>query len=78
MCVNFFFVKDFSGTTVPRILKFGTIIGNDKLYCVLKSQPHIAYQSFYLSICSSPELKAHGELIVYQSSRHPSVRPSVH
>ena len=26
---------------------------------------------------SSSEPKAHGELIVYQSSRHPSVRPSV-
>ena len=34
LCVNFFFVKDFSGTTVPRILKFGTKIGYDKLYCV--------------------------------------------
>ena len=27
VCVNFFFVKDFSGTTVPRILKIGTNIG---------------------------------------------------
>ena len=42
-------VKDFSGTTVPRILKFGTNIGYDKLYCVLKNQPHMAYQSLYLS-----------------------------
>ena len=50
VCVNFFFVKDFSGTTVPRILKFGTNIGYDKLYCVLKNQPHMAYQSLYLSI----------------------------
>ena len=24
LCVNFYFVKDFSGTTVPRILKFNT------------------------------------------------------
>ena len=29
-------------------------------------------------IFSSPEPKAHGELIVYQLSRRPSVRPSVH
>ena len=29
-------------------------------------------------VFSSPEPKAHGELIVYQSSRRPSVRPSVH
>ena len=50
LCVNFFFVKDFSGTTVPRILKFGTDIGYDKLYCVIKNQPHTAYQSFYSSI----------------------------
>ena len=28
-------------------------------------------------IISSPEPKAHGELIVYQSSRRPSVRPCV-
>ena len=50
LCVNFFFVKDFSGTTVPRILKFGTNIGYDKLYCVLKNQPRVAYESLYLSI----------------------------
>ena len=49
MC-KLFFVKDFSGTTVPRILKFGTHIGYEKLYCVVKNQPHIAYQSLYLSI----------------------------
>ena len=28
------FIKDFSGTTLPRILKFGTNINHDKLYCV--------------------------------------------
>ena len=28
------FVKDFSGTALPRILKFGTKIRYDKLYCV--------------------------------------------
>ena len=33
---------------------------------------------FYFILFSSPEPKAHGELIVYQSSRRPSVRPSVH
>ena len=31
-------------------MKFGTKLGNDKLYCVTKNQPHIAYQSLYLSI----------------------------
>ena len=43
-------VKDFSGTTCPRTLKFGTKLGNEQLYCVLKNQLHIAYQSLYLSI----------------------------
>ena len=31
-------------------MKFGTNIGYDKLYCVTKNQPHIAYQFLYLSI----------------------------
>ena len=35
---------------MPRILKFGTNIGYDKLYCVIKNQPHMAYQFLYLSI----------------------------
>ena len=44
------FCQDFSGTTWPRILKSSTKLGNEQLYCVLKNQPHIAYQSLYLSI----------------------------
>ena len=44
------FVKDFSGTSWPRILKLNTKLGNEQLYCVIKNQPHIAYQSLYLSI----------------------------
>ena len=31
-------VKDSSGTTVPRILKFGTSVGYDLLYCVKENQ----------------------------------------
>ena len=50
MFVNFFSVKDFSETTLLRILKVGTNIVYDKLYCVTKNQPHIAYQFLYLSI----------------------------
>ena len=42
LSVNFFFVKDFSATTWVRILKFGTRLDSDKLYCVTKEQPHIA------------------------------------
>ena len=42
--------KDFSGTTVPRILKFGTNVGYDLLYCVRENQHAAAYHSPYLSI----------------------------
>ena len=42
-------VKDFSGTTVPRILKFGTNVGYD-LYCIKENQHAAAYHSLYLSI----------------------------
>ena len=45
-----FFVKDFSATTWVRILKFGTKLDSDELYCVTKEQPQIAYQSLYLFI----------------------------
>ena len=44
------FVKDFSGTTWPRILKFGTYFKYDRLYFVVKNKPHMAYQSLYLYI----------------------------
>ena len=49
VCVNFFFVKDFSGATELRILKFGTNVGYN-LYCVRENQPPPAYHSLYLSI----------------------------
>ena len=40
VCVNFFFfVKDFSGTTAPRILNFGTKVGYDLLYCIKENKP---------------------------------------
>ena len=47
-------VKDFSGTSVPRILKFGTNAGYDLLYCLKESQRAAAYRSLYLSIFLSP------------------------
>ena len=50
LLVNFFPVKDFSGTAWVWILKFGTKLDSDELYCVTKEQPHIAYQSLYLFI----------------------------
>ena len=43
--VNFFFFKDFAGTTAPRILKFGTNIGYDFLYHVSENQQPHAYHS---------------------------------
>ena len=45
-----FSVKDFSATTLDKILKFGTKLDSDKLYYVTKEQPHITYQSLYLFI----------------------------
>ena len=50
MCVNCFPVKDFSVTITPRILKFGTNVGYDLLYCVRENQPPAPYLSLYLSI----------------------------
>ena len=51
VCVfKLFFVKNFSGTTEPRILKFGMNVGFNLLYCVRENQPPPAYHSHYLSI----------------------------
>ena len=50
VCKLFFFVKDFSGTTEPRTLKFGTNVGYNLLYCIRENQPPPAYHSLYLSI----------------------------
>ena len=56
VCVcKLFFVKDFTGTTEPRILKFGTNIGYNLLYCVRENQPDLLliipfiYPFFFLS-----------------------------
>ena len=43
-------VKDFSRTTAPRILKFGTNVGYDLLLCVRENQPPDDYNFLYLSI----------------------------
>ena len=37
VCVCVFSVKNFSGTTLPRILKFGTNIGYDVILCKRES-----------------------------------------
>ena len=51
------FSVNFSAATWVRILKFGTKLDSDELYCVTKEQPHIAYQSFYLFIFLSLQWK---------------------
>ena len=43
-------VKDFTGATEPRILKFDTKFGYNLLYCVRENQPPPAYHSLSLSI----------------------------
>ena len=46
-------VKNLSGTTAPRISKFGTNVGYDLLYCVKENQHAAAFHSLYLSILLS-------------------------
>ena len=53
----YFFSVNFSAATRVRILKLGTKLDSDELYCVTKEQPHIAYQSFYLFIFLSLQWK---------------------
>ena len=43
-------VKDFSGITALRILKFGTNVGYVLLHCARENQPPDAYCFLYLSI----------------------------
>ena len=49
LSVNFFSVKDFSATYWVRILKFGTKLDSDKLYCVTKNSHIVLIGPF---ICS--------------------------
>ena len=42
---NLFSIKDFSATTWVRILKFGTKLDSDELYCVTKTTA-----TYYLSV----------------------------
>ena len=50
-------VKDFSGTTAPRILKFSINVAYDLLYCVKENQPSAAYHDLNLSIFLSLQAK---------------------
>ena len=48
------YVKDFSGTTAPRILKFGTIVRYDLLYCVKENQPPPLLSPLFIHFSFSP------------------------
>ena len=50
LSVNFFFVKDISATTWVRILKFGTKLDSDELFCVTKKNSQLLL--FRPFICS--------------------------
>ena len=67
--MDIFSVKDFSATTCLRILKFGTKLDSDELYCVTKNQPHIAYQSLYLIIFLSLQLNFFHRFLSYYWSQ---------
>ena len=53
-----FYVKDLSGSASARILKFGTNVGHDELYCVRENEPppiivlFIHYFSFFQNFFS--------------------------
>ena len=51
------YLQDGKVYTWVRILKFGTKLDSDELYCVTKEQSHIAYQSLYLFIFLSLQWK---------------------
>ena len=46
--------KNFSGTTAPRILKFGTNVGYDLLYCVKENQPAALIIALFVDFSFSP------------------------
>ena len=49
-----FSVKDFSATTRVRILKFGTKLDNDELYCVTKNSHIMLSVSLFVHFSFSP------------------------
>ena len=58
LSVNFFFCQRFLNNYLGFILKFGTKLDSDELYCVTKKkQPDIAYQSLYMFIFLSFQWK---------------------
>ena len=52
LSVNFFSVTDFSATTWVRILKFGTKLDSDELYCVTKTATYCLSVSLFVHFFS--------------------------
>ena len=48
--INFFSIKDFSGTTWVRILKFSTKLDSDELYSVTKTSHILLISPFICSL----------------------------
>ena len=69
MCINFFSVKDFSGTTSLGILKFGTHFEYGFLYCVRGNQHPHAYLSSYGSQSLHIHLKRPGVVLCKRKPR---------
>lgn len=53
VCVEMFFVNDFSRITEARALKMGIHVGDNLMYCVRNIQFAATYGSLYLSISLS-------------------------
>ena len=52
--LTFFSVKDFSATTGVRILKFGTKLDSDELYCVAKTATYCLSVPLFVHFSFSP------------------------
>ena len=49
-----FFVKDFSATTWVRILKFGTKLDSDELYCIKRTATYCLSVPLFVHFSFSP------------------------
>ena len=73
---HFFSVKDFSATTRLMILKFGTKLDTDELYCVTKTSTYclsvalFVHFSFFPMVISVPDFSALIGASVFKFSVH--------
>ena len=61
--------KYFLGTTAPRILKFGTNVGYDLLYCVKENQPAAHIIDLFVDFSSSPSKFSVTNFLAYYESQ---------